>query len=119
LRLPPLVLLQVISDDCLVFTENGFLVDNSELEKEILFTVLRYFEHNHDSVRYLTQFLSEGIRLPLVPQDVLKWLQKNPLIASSSANQEVVKKAKKWSTKSKPASWATHRVLSGLFTQFV
>jgi len=117
LRLPPLLLLQVLADDCLVLTENGFLIDNSEQEKDILFTVLRYCEHNRDAVHYLTKFLTEGIRLPLVPRDVLKSLQNNPLISSSSAHLEIVKKAKKWTAKSKPASWATHRVLTGLFTQ--
>jgi len=119
MRLPPLLLLQVIAHDCLVFSENGFLIDNSELEKEILFAVLRYFEHNQDSVDYLTKFLSEGVRLPLISHGELKSLKNNPLITSSSANQEVVKKAKKWSAKSKPASWAAHRVLTGLFAYYV
>ena len=119
MKLPPLLLLQVIADDCLVFNKNGFLINSSEQEKDILFAVLQYFEHNQESVHYLTKFLSEGIRLPLVPRDVLKSLQNSPLIASSSANKEVVKKAKKWSAKSKPASWAAHRVLTGLFAHYM
>ena len=119
LTVPPLLLLQMIADDCFVITDNGFLVDSSKQEKIILDAVLRYFEHNRDSVHYLTKFLSEAIHLPLVPHDVLESLQKNPLIASSSDNQEVVEMAKKWSAESKPALWATHRVLAGLFARYM
>lgn len=118
-RLPPLLFLQLIADDSFVVTENGFLIDSSKQEKIILDAVLRYFDRNQDSLHYLTKFLSEGIHLPLVPRSVLESLQHDPLIASNCENQEILEKAKKWSANSKPASWAMHRVLSGLFVHSV
>ena len=115
LELPPLLLRQLMADDCLVFTEGGFLVNISQQEKEILFASLRYFEHNPDSVHYLTEFLSEAIRLPLVTRGVLESLKNNPLISASYADLSVVDRALNWSDESKPESWAARRILNGLF----
>jgi len=114
-KVPPLLLRQLMADNCLVFTENGFLVDISQQEKAILFAILRYFEHNPDSVHYLSEFLSEAIRLPLVTRGVLESLKNNPLISASGDNLSVVDRALNWSGDSKLEPWAAHRIPNGLF----
>ena len=119
LKLPPLLLRQLTVDNCLVFTENGFQVDISQQEKSILFAILRYFKHNPDSVHYLSEFLSEAIRLPLITRGVLESLKSNPLISASSAIQEVVDMALNWSDDSKPESLAAHRIHNGLLICFL
>jgi len=115
LKLPHKLLRQLTADNCLVFTDSGFLVDISQQEKGILLAILQYFEHNPDSVHHLTEFLSEAIRLPLITRSELESLKSNPLIFASSANQEVVERALNWSDDSKPESWDAHRIPNGLF----
>jgi len=116
MQLPPSLLLQLVTDGCLLFTEDGFLIESSRQETEILFAVLRYFEQNPNFVHCLTKLLSDAIHLLLVPHRELESLKNNPLVASSSANMELVKKALNWPDKSTPESWAAHRVLIGLCT---
>ena len=66
------MLFELVSDDRLIFTEEGFCVSSARQEQLVLELVLRYVKHDEASrIDLLEQFLSTAVRLPLIPSEMV------------------------------------------------
>lgn len=69
----PSLLLELVSDDRLVFTEDGFCVDSARQEQRVLESVLQYITHDvPNRVNLLAEFLSTGVRLAFISHEMLR-----------------------------------------------
>jgi BTB And C-terminal Kelch len=68
----PSLLLELVSDDHLVFTEDGFCVGSARQEQRVLESVLQYIANDAPNrVGLLAEFLYKGVRLALIPPEML------------------------------------------------
>ena len=67
------LLLELVSADHLVFTEDGFCVDSARQEQLVLESVLQYIANDvPNRVGLLAEFLSKGVRLALIRPEMLQ-----------------------------------------------
>jgi len=110
------LLITILSDDNLVFTENGFVVGVSRQEQLVLDAVLRYVNHRpeQEHCQLLSLFLQKAVRLPFCPPDRLNLLLADRLVAKSPENLAIVEKALNWTVESGDGVWSVPRSLGGL-----
>jgi BTB And C-terminal Kelch len=74
----PSLLLEIVSDDHLLFTEDGFYVGSARQEQRVLESVLQYIASDAPNrVGLLAEFLSKGVRLALIPPEMLHSTRKS------------------------------------------
>jgi len=72
------VLYDLVTDDRLVFVEEGFCVSMARQEQLVLESILHYVKHDEESrIGLLAQFLSTAVRLPLIPREMIIDLRQN------------------------------------------
>jgi BTB And C-terminal Kelch len=84
----PSLLLELVRDDHLMFTEDGFCLGSARREQRVLESVLQYIANDAPNrVSLLAEFLYKGVRLALIPPEMLhstrESLAKYPQIAAA------------------------------------